>query len=244
MSMPYNQDNFSYVLPGGQITLRVQFQTYAWSGLNQPASGVQVTIAPVGSPASPVAGPTSGGITAQDTANYSFQWNPDPALAAGDYTVTWTSQSPAQTITQVVTVVALPAETPSPGVYATAAQYQQRTGDLATPTARITQLLTVASECLDEALIGAVYPTDADSMPVNPAHIDLFMRATVAQASFLNSLNDPDFVKSQYASTSMGGVSLSRTAAAQGQILPPLAPRAAQILHTGGALPTAPLINW
>jgi hypothetical protein len=44
MSMPYTQDNFTYVLPGGQVTLVVQFQTYAWSGISQPSSGVQVTI--------------------------------------------------------------------------------------------------------------------------------------------------------------------------------------------------------
>jgi hypothetical protein len=243
MTMPYNQDNFSYVLPGGQITLRVMFQTYAWSGIPQPSSGVQITITPVAGGA-PVYGPTATGINIADQANYSFNWQPASTTAAGDYQVTWTAASPAQTISQVVTVVPLPQETPSPGVYATVAEYQLRTSDLATPAARVQQLLIVASECIDEALVGAVYPTDADSMPTNPAHIDLFRRATIAQASFLSSLNDPDFVKSQYSSTSMGGVTLTRTARAQGQIMPPLAPRAAQILHTGGALGTAPLVNW
>jgi hypothetical protein len=243
VSMPYNQDNFSYVLPGGQITLRVVFQTYAWSGVEQPSSGVEVTIAPVTGPA-PVYGPTSDGIVAASQASYSLDWRPAPLTPAGDYKVTWTAAEPEQTITQVVTVVALPAETPSPGVYATVAQYQLRSGDRFTPVERVRQLLVVASECIDEALIGAVYPTDADSMPTNPAHIDLFMRATVAQAEFLGALNDPAFVKSQYSSTSMGGVALTRTAKAQGQIMPPLAPRAAQILHTGGALAAAPLVNW
>jgi hypothetical protein len=243
VSMPYNQDNFSYVLPGGQITLRVVFQTYAWSGTEQPVSGVEVTIAPVtGGP--PVFGPTSDGIVAASQASYSLDWRPDPSTVAGDYKVTWASESPAKTETQVVTVVALPAETPSPGVYATIAQYQLRTGDKFTPAERVRQLLIVASECIDEALIGAVYPTDADSMPTNPAHIDLFMRATIAQAEYLGALNDPAFVKSQYSSTSMGGVALTRTARAQGQIMPPLAPRAAQILHTGGALAAAHLVNW
>jgi hypothetical protein len=241
--MPYNQDNFSYVLPGGQITLRVVFQTYAWSGIEQPVSGVEITIAPA-SGAAPVYGPASDGIVAASQASYSLDWRPAVTLPAGDYRVTWTSAAPALTITEVVTVVALPLHSPSPGVYASVAQYQQRTGDMATPVQRVWQLLTVASECIDEALIGAVYPTDADSMPTNPAHIDLFMRATVAQAEFLSALNDPAFVKSQYASSSMGGVSLTRTARAQGQIMPPLAPRAAQILHTGGALAAAPLVNW
>jgi hypothetical protein len=241
--MPYNQDNFAYVLPGGQITLTAFFQTYAGSGLEQPVSGVEITITPVNG-GTAVYGPTSDGITAADEATYSLQWQPPVSTAAGDYTVTWTSTSPALTIKQAVTVVALPAESPAPGVYATVAQYRLRSGDQFTAVARVQQLLIVATECIDEALIGAVYPTDADSMPTNPAHIDLFMRATVAQASFLGSLNDPDFVKSQYSSTSMGGVSLTRTGGAQSQVMPPLAPRAAQILHTGGALATAPLINW
>lgn len=134
---------------------------------------------------------------------------------------------------------------PGPVVYATVAQYQAATGDQATPQALVQQLLTTASECVDQAMIAAVYPVDpATGMPSIPWQLDLFVRATIAQASFLGSLNDPDFVKSQYTSTSMGGVSTSRAASAVGQVLPPLAPRAAQILHTGGALPSAPLLGW
>jgi len=242
VSMPYNQDNFAYVLPGGQITLTAVFQTYAWSGIEQPVSGVQITISPVAG-GSAVLGPTSDGITGADQATYTLNWQPAPTLAAGDYLVTWTADG-VPAITQTVTVVALPQEAPSPGVYATVAQYQNKTGDLFTPTARVQQELITASEVIDEALIGAVYPTDADSMPTNPAHIDLFMRATCAQAQFQIDNNDRSYVKSQYSSMSMGGVSQTRTARAQGFVLPPLAPRAAQILHTGGALATAPLISW
>jgi len=242
-SMPYDQGNFMYVLPGGQVTLRVQFQTYLGSGQPAPSSGVQVTIAPAQG-GTPVYGPASDQITAADQANYTLDWRPATTTPPGDYTVTWTAASPPQQVTQVVTVVALPAEAPSPGVYATVTQYQDETGDYATPRARVKRELRSASRTIDRALIGAVYPTDADSMPTNPAHIDLFMRTTCAQASFQIANNDPDHVKQQYASQSMGGVSQSRTARAQGQVLPPLAPAAAEILQVDGALPSAPLISW
>jgi hypothetical protein len=242
MSMPYNEDNFAYVLPGGQITLTVVFQTYAWSGIEQPVSGVQVTIAPVAG-GSAVYGPTGDGIIAQDSATYLLNWQPAAGLAAGDYQVTWTSVSPALTITQVVTVVALPAASPSPGVYATVTQYQNERQDFATPAARVQQELKAATRVIDRALIGAVYPTDADSMPTNPAHIALFMEATCAQAAFQIANNDPAYVKGQYASVSMGGVSQTRSGRGQ-YVLPPLAPEAAEILQIGGAVGVAPLISW
>jgi hypothetical protein len=243
MSMPYNEDNFAYVLPGGQITLTAQFQTYVGSGLEEAVSGVEITIAPANG-GSAVYGPTADGITVIDEATYSLQWQPPVSTAAGDYAVTWMSTSPALTIKQTVTVVALPSDSPSPGVYASVAQYRDETGDQFTPVTRVQRELRTATRVLDLYLIGAVYPTDADSMPTSPAHIALFMEATCVQAEFQIANNDPALVKSQYSSTSMGGVSQVRTASAQGQVMPPLAPKAAMILQTGGALATAPLINW
>ncbi len=240
MSIPDNQDNFSYVLPGGEITLQALFQTYAWSGIEQPVSSVQLTIAPVGGGAPVV---TTSDVVTVDQATYSYQWLPAPSLAPGDYVVEWTATG-GQPITYVVTVVALPQETPSIGVYATVAQYQAWAMDMLTPTDLVTMYLRRASEIIDEALIGAVYPVDADSMPTNASHIDLFMRATCAQTQFMIANADPANVKPQYASTSMGGVSQTRTASAQGGVLPRLAPQAAAILHTGGALSVAPLIAW
>lgn len=245
MSMPANQDNYTYVLPGGQVLLTAVFQTYAWSGVEQPVSGVQIQIVPAAGGAA-VLGPTSAGITAVDQATYTYQWQPALTVPPGDYQVTWTAATPSGVapVQLGVTVVALPAESPSPGVYATVAQYQNKTNDYATPISLLGPALRMASETLDLYLIGAVYPTDADGMPTNPSHIDLFARACCAQAQFEMANNDPALVKSQYASVSMGGVTQTRTAKAQGQMLPPLAPRAAAILQTGGALGTAPLVAW
>jgi hypothetical protein len=245
VSMPDAQYNYSYVLPGGQITLTAVFQTTVWSGVEQPVSGVQITIAPAaGGP--PVVGPASDGITTVDQATYTYQWLPPVTTPAGDYTVTWTAATPTgiAPITLGVTVVALPQETPSPGVYATVQQYRDETGDQLTPADRVTRLLRKASRTIDRALIGAVYPIDADDMPTTPAHIDLFMRATCEQCLFMAGNNDDAYLKSQYSTVSMDGVSQTRTARAQGQVLPPLAPAAAEILQTDGALAAAPLVNW
>jgi hypothetical protein len=243
--MPYNEDNFTYVLPGGSVNLTAVFQTYAWSGVEQPVSGVEITITPV-SGGSAVVGPTSDGITEVDQATYCYQWLPAASTVPGDYQVVWTAATPTGVtpIQLVVTVVAIPSQSPSPGVYATVTQYQAWSGDVATPTAIVTTVLRRASEVIDFALVGAVYPTDADDMPTKPSHIDLFMRATCAQVQFMLANNDPANVKSQYATTSMGGVSQTRTVSAQGQRVPPLAPQAAAILHVGGAEGIAPLVNW
>lgn len=89
-------------MPGGEITLTVEFQTWLGSGNNQPVSGVQLTIAPVAG-GSPVVGPTSS-VTEIDRVTSSYQSLP-PESTTRDYVATWTSTSPAWTIRQVVTVV-------------------------------------------------------------------------------------------------------------------------------------------
>jgi len=245
VSMPANQDNFTYVLQGGQVTLTTVFQTYAWSGVEQPVSGVQITIAPV-TGGSAVFGPTSAGIIEVDEATYQYVWQPSPTLTPGDYQVTWTAATPSGMPPSllVVTVVALPSQTPSPGVYATVAQYQEESGDLITPPPRVAVLLRKASRVIDLALVGAVYPTDGDDMPTDPSHINLFMRATCAQVEYMIADNDPTGVKTQYSSISFGGMNSVRSPRAQGAVLPKLAPEAAAILQIDGALGTAPLTGW
>ena len=195
MSIPNNQDIYAYVVPGGQITLTVMFQTFLNSGIEQPVSGVQLPITPLGGGSPVVSNPT---LTEIDQATYQYQWLPPQTTAAGDYVATWTSTSPASTITQVVTVVPLPSQTPNPGLYASLAQYRQREYDLLTPDDLVNYHLQLASGVIDEALIGAVYPTDADGMPTNPEHIAIFMRACCAQVAFQLVNNDPQNVKTQF----------------------------------------------
>jgi hypothetical protein len=233
VSIPATQDNFTYVLPGGKTVLQVLFQTYEWSGQEQPVSDVTITISSVSGGAA-VVGPTLHGIVTVDSATYSYTWQPDVTLPAGDYLVEWTATG-GDPLSQVVTVVPLPQQSPSPGLYATLEQYQAFTRDTLTPTYLVSQNLASASEVIDEALIGAVYPTDANSMPTNPAHINLFMRACCAQVQFQLANNDPANVKPQFSSTSMAGVTQIRTASAQGGALPRRAACRADPPHRRGA---------
>jgi hypothetical protein len=115
---------------------------------------------------------------------------------------------------------------------------------MATPVSRVLVMLRRASEDLDMALVAAVYPVNANGMPTDPMVIGLLMRACCAQCQFLLADNDPSGIKRMYSSTSMGGVSQTRVPSMTGLQMPPLAPRAAQILHVGGVLPSAPLISW
>ena len=69
------------------------------SGIEQPVSGVQLAITPVGGGSAVVSNPT---LTEIDQATYPYVWSPPQSTLAGDYVATWTSTSPAWTITQVV----------------------------------------------------------------------------------------------------------------------------------------------
>jgi hypothetical protein len=242
VTVPFGADAIQAVTPGGAVTLTQTFETTYGSGQPQPVSGVTITISQGGVA---VLGPTSSGVTGGGP-SWSYTWKPAASMTPGDCLVTFTGTgtSGPVTYTQAVTVAALPSALPSPGVYATVSQYQDFTGDTNSPAQSVTATLRAASEVIDRAMIGAVYRTDADSMPTDPGIISIFMRATCAQAQFMIANNDPANVKSQYAYTSQGGMQVSRGKSAQGQIFPPLAPRAAGILQTVGALPGAPLLGF
>lgn len=245
MTVPYSSDLYQAVLPGGAVTFTVMFETHYASGFPQPVTGVTITITPNGG-GTPVLGPTSAGIVAADSSHYSYQWLPAATTAPGDYSVLWSATGTSGTVsyTQAVTVSAFPARLPAPGVYASTAQYRAWSSDAFSPDDLVTTALQRATEVIDRALIGAVYATDADGMPLDAGVLNVFMRATCAQAQFILANNDFANVKSQYSSTSMGGVSQTRASSAQNQMFPPLAPQAAAILQVAGVLPSAPLVNW
>jgi len=246
MTYPPGADLYQAVLPGGQVTLTQMFETYRGSGQPQQVSGVTITITPASGGAAAV-GPTSAGIVPASGASLAYTWVPAPGITPSDYLAVWaaTGQSGALSYTQVVTVAALPQLTPAPGCYASVAQYQGWSGDMQSPVPIVQTALRRATEVIDRALIGAVYITDANTMPVDPGVIDVFMRATCAQCQFMLANNDLANVKSQYGYTNMStGTQVTRTASAQGQIFPPLAPQAAAILQTAGALMVSPMLGW
>lgn len=249
MSFTILGNQVSDVLQGGQITLTQLFETYPGSGQGAPAAGVTIGItaaaATTGGQGTPVE-TTGSGVIALSESLYQYVWAAPASTPPGDYVVTWTGTVGATTVAyqQAVTVAAPVPVTPAPGVYATVPQYQNWSGDKATPFERVRVKLQRASEDIDRALIGAVYATNANGMPTDPMLIDVLMRATCAQAAFLLADNDDTGIKRQYSSTSMGGVSQTRAAWAAGNEMPPLAPRAAEILQVAGVLQSAALISW
>jgi hypothetical protein len=246
----------SDVLQGGQITLRQQFETYTGSNIPAAASDVTIGITAATDPATgqPVPGagqgtplaPTSTGVAPLSEALYQYVFTCPADTATGDYLVTWaaTVAGQAAKYVQAVTVAAMATGAPAPGVYASIAQYRAWSRDQFTPDDLVAMYLQRATEDLDIALVAAVYPTNDNGMPTDAMVIDCFARATCAQVQFLIADNDPAGIKRQYSSTSMGGVSQTRVAAMTAMPMPPLAPRAAAILHTAGVLPSAVLVSW
>lgn len=245
MTLPFSADLYQAVWPGGTVTLTQLFETFYGSQLPQPVSDAQITITPA-SGQQPVLGPTGEGLITTDEATYQYVWNPPSSTTPGLHLAVFTGIGPNGQITynQAVNVGARAELSPAPGCYASVSQYRTETGDTWTPSARVQRALKDGSSTLDRAMIGARYVVDANAMPTDPGIAEVFMRAVCAQAEFVIANNDLSHVKSQYASTSVSGVSATRTASAQGQVFPPLAPRAAEILQNVGALPGAPLLGW
>jgi hypothetical protein len=239
--------------PGGQYTFKVQFDTFLNSAQPSATSGVQIAItAADGSMAgtgTPLAATSTGVVSVGgDQAVYEYGWHVPANTVPGDYEVTWTgtrtSDSAAVSLAQVVTVAAVPDAAPATGVYASVAQYQARTGDSFTPAPMVAARLQLATEQIDRAVIGAVYATDADGMPLDAGLADVLMRATIEQCRYLNADNDDSHLKREFSAMNVGGVSWTRTPSMQGLSMPPLAPQAAVILQNAGVLSVAPLIGW
>jgi hypothetical protein len=240
------------VLQGGQVVFTQLFETWIGSGQAAPAAGVTIAITAPDTPGAGTGDPlpaTSAGLVSVDGANYTYTWIAPAATAPGDYLVTWTGTGGADgatvlTYTQTVTVAAISSGLPAPGQYATPAQYMNWSGDTSTPYQVIMTNLMRASEDLDMALMGAVYTVNGSGQPTDPQVIDVFMRACCAQAQFLIADNDPAGVKRQYSQTNIAGVQATRAKDMQALSLPPLCPRALQILHVSGVVPSAMLIAW
>jgi hypothetical protein len=241
----------SDVFPGGSVNLLVQYETYLNSGQACAASGVTIQITQSGAPDSGTGTPvatTSTGITNLGMGLYQYTWNPPESQAPGSYLVTWTgvraSDSQSTTYSQAVNVAPNPESVPLPGLYASVAQYRAWSGDQTTPAQIIQVKLQRATEDIDVALVAAVYRTDADGMPLDAMLANVLVRATSAQAQYLLAQNDDSGIKREYASTSVGGVSATRSTKMQGRALQPIGPRALAILRVNGVLPAAPLVNW
>lgn len=106
-------------------------------------------------------------------------------------------------------VAALDSTTPYRPVYATAADYQQTTGQA--PPADIIRRLADASEYLDELLANAWYEIDpATELPTDPRIAAAMARAVCWQVHWEEQTGDRDGLGLVYPSMSIGSVSISR----------------------------------
>ncbi|MFJ2751874.1 hypothetical protein [Streptomyces sp. NPDC087297] len=126
--------------------------------------------------------------------------------------------------------------------YATPEQLAAWTGQPAPADAE--RLLARAGEDVDSALLTAIYPVDEDGDPLDPEVRIALANATCAQVEFqLAGGDDGTGAGGQWASVSIGPVSLSgrssRTAAAGVE----LAPRADRALRRAGLTPGR-VIGW
>ncbi|MEU6441351.1 hypothetical protein [Streptomyces sp. NPDC047046] len=122
-------------------------------------------------------------------------------------------------------------------VYATPEQLAAWTGEAAPADAE--RLLARASEDVDDALLSALYATDAEGLPTDPAVVAALADATCAQVEYqLATGDDGTGAGGRWGSVSIGPVSLSdpRDAPRAGGDLD-LAPRAYRVLRRAGLAP-------
>ncbi|MER8086614.1 hypothetical protein ABTZ57_16125 [Streptomyces sp. NPDC094048] len=123
-----------------------------------------------------------------------------------------------------------------PRVYATPDQLADATGQPAPPDAE--RLLRRASEDVDDALKTAVYRTDAEGMPTDPAIVAALADATVAQVEYVTAQGGDDTgAAGQWDSVSIGPVAMSGRRGGPVGSAVDIGPRALRALARAGLLP-------
>ncbi|WP_406188382.1 hypothetical protein [[Kitasatospora] papulosa] len=124
-----------------------------------------------------------------------------------------------------------------PRIYATPEQLTAWTGQPAPPDAD--RLLARASEDVDDALLSAVYDTDALGVPTDPEIVAALANATCAQVEYQQATGDDGTgAAGRWDAVSIGPVSLSgRQSGPQSAGDVDLAPRAHRALKRAGLLP-------
>ena len=156
---------------------------------------------PDGTTASPVVTGADSGATWTAPVTYTL---------AGLWRLSWTVTGTGAGVEhQVVSVGPAPAVTASGRVYATTTQLA--TILHAAPPLNAVQLLTDASQSLDDALKTAVYDTDTDGMPTHPDVQAAFAEAVCRIVEWWGETGDPVGADGGWDSVSAGPVSLSRS---------------------------------
>ncbi|GAA5078606.1 head-tail connector protein [Streptomyces similanensis] len=104
------------------------------------------------------------------------------------------------------------------------------------------RLLERASTKLDRLLMGAVYKTDDDSLPLDPALAAVFRKAVCIQAQYIDSLGDETGAMANVSQMSLGNQQIVRALSVVGSGTPRVSPDLVDLLRTEGLLPIRPYI--
>ncbi|MFD8072159.1 hypothetical protein ACFV3E_05850 [Streptomyces sp. NPDC059718] len=108
------------------------------------------------------------------------------------------------------------------------------------------RLLDRASTKLDQILLGAVYETDADGLPTDPALAAVFREAVCIQAQYVNALGDETGANANVASMTLGNQSIVRALGGSRGSGATTTPRVSQdlldLLKASGLLPIRPRV--
>jgi hypothetical protein len=156
--------------------------------------------APNGTVSNPATGTADGGKTWTAPLTYT---------AAGLWRLSWTVTGTGASVEhEVVSVAPAPVVTITGRVYATTTDWANILHEA--PPLNAVQLLTDASRALDDALRTAVYDTDADGLPTEPAVAEAFAEAVCRIVEWWGETGDPVGADGGWDSVSAGPVSLSR----------------------------------
>ncbi|MFE4919007.1 hypothetical protein [Streptomyces sp. NPDC056661] len=113
--------------------------------------------------------------------------------------------------------------------------------------ANAARLLNRASTKLDQLLIGAVYPTDSDGLPTDPALAEVFREAVCIQAQYVSALGDETGANANVLTMSLGNQTITRALASSRNASGPtktsrVSPDLLDLLQVKGLLPSFPIV--
>ncbi|MGW5198634.1 hypothetical protein [Streptomyces spiralis] len=106
--------------------------------------------------------------------------------------------------------------------------------------ANAARLLDRASTKLDQLLMGAVYKTDDDGLPLDPALVAVFREAVCIQAQYIDALGDETGAMANVSQMTLGNQTLVRALQVTGKGTPRVSPDLVDLLRANRLLPIRP----
>lgn len=98
-------------------------------------------------------------------------------------------------------------------------------------------LLELATDIVDELLIGVVYDVDDNDWPTDEDVLATLVKATCAQAAYMQMVGDPTNAQGAFTSVKIGEVSATRASAGGSTSQSIYAPNALRVLRVAGLKP-------